>query len=134
MKGIFAFQNGLDLTIKTSQITKVTASNSLKQLTLTVNGLIFGGAYYNIGIIRYTANQNVKPNLAKMKVILSCELVFVTCMWLGGGGGVTMLNIVEIRLIYTKENMNGLGGKGIFLKGQYHRFLALLYPQKISHT
>ena len=41
--GNLVFQNGLDLTIKTA---KNTEDNSLKQLTLTVHGIIFGRAYY----------------------------------------------------------------------------------------
>ena len=56
MEGIFAFQNGLDLTIKTALNTKITASNSLKQLTVTARGLTFGRAYYRKNIcVRFGA-------------------------------------------------------------------------------
>ena len=41
-----AFKNGLGLKMKAANNTKITAQNSLKQLTLKLHGLIFGRAYY----------------------------------------------------------------------------------------
>ena len=46
MRGDFAFQYALGLTIKTTKNTKMTTLTSVKQLTLTDLGLIFGRAYY----------------------------------------------------------------------------------------
>ena len=46
MKGSFVLWNGFGLTVKTALNSMIKAWKSLTQLTLTVHGLIFGGAYY----------------------------------------------------------------------------------------
>ena len=49
MEGICVSNNGLGLTIKTAEQHH---ENSLKQLALTVHGLIFGRAYYRKDFLR----------------------------------------------------------------------------------